>query len=465
MTSLSATPEDLLYWADVAGGVHDPLHSETHVRRFDGALVPVTRRVTPLAGGPRLRFVVAMQDRSEQRRGEDEREALLSELRATLESTADGILVTDLAGRIRAFNHRFASMWGLPEDLLTHRDDEAVGAWMRRSVTEPTAYTQRLAAIAEATMLQSSDIVHLHGGRVLERVTLPQCSRGRPIGRVYSFRDITDRLAASQRIEQLAHTDALTGLPNRLVLSHRFDYALAMARREGTPFATLMLDVDRFKHLNDTFGQDFGDRVLIEISARLKRCLRQVDTLARLGGDQFVLLVHAADGAGAEGTARRVMEAMNRPFGLDGLSFTVTCSVGISLHPGDGDSMDDLIRHAGGAMQRVKAAGRGHYRFHLPRQEVDLRAQIRLDHAMRQALPRGDFRLHYQAQITMDGTPVGAEALLRWTDAEFGEVPPGRFIPVAEESGFIVLLGHWVLQQAVRQAAAWRMPGGRCRCR
>ncbi len=459
VTSLAATPEELLFWSDVAAGICEPIHSESHVRRFDGTLVPVNRRVTPLAGSGGTRFVVAMQDRSEQRRGEEERETLLSELRATLESTADGILVLDLAGRIRAFNQRFASMWGLPEDLLVQRDDSAITAWMRRSVTDPEAYLLRLEVIAEATLLQASDVIRLHGGRVLERMTLPQCSRGRPIGRVYSFRDITDHLAANQRIEELSQTDGLTRLPNRTVLAHRFDYALAMTRREGTPFATLLLDVDRFKHLNDTFGQDFGDRVLFEVAERLRGSVRQVDTLARLGGDQFVVLVHAADSAGAEVAARRIMEAINRPFMLDGLTFTVTCSIGIALHPGDGTSMDDLIRHAGDAMHRVKGAGRAHYRFHLARPDVDLRAQIRLDHAMRQGLARGDFRLHFQPQYGVDGELLGAEALLRWNDREFGEVPPGRFIPVAEESGFIVTLGQWVLDQAVRQSAAWRRAG------
>lgn len=459
VTSLAATPEELMFWSDVASGIAEPIHSDSHVRRFDGTLVPVTRRVTPLAGRIGTRYVVAMQDRSEQRRAEDEREALLSELRATLESTADGILVVDLAGRIRAFNQRFAAMWALPEDLLLQRDDESIHAWMRRSVIDPQAYAERMASIADATMLQASDLLKLHGGRVLERVTLPQCSRGRPIGRVFSFRDITERLEANQRIEELSHTDALTGLPNRAVLADRFDYALAMSRRESTPFATLLLDVDRFKHLNDTFGQQFGDCVLIEIAHRLRRCLRQVDTLARLAGDQFVMLVHGADRSGAEGAARRVMEAMNRPFMLDGLSFTVTCSVGIALHPSDGDTMDDLIRHAGGAMRRVKLAGRAHYRFHLARQDVDLRAQIRLDHAMRQALARGDFRLHFQPQVGMDDRVRGAEALLRWTDAEFGEVSPAQFIPAAEDSGFIVALGQWVLDHAAQQAAAWHRSG------
>jgi diguanylate cyclase (GGDEF)-like protein/PAS domain S-box-containing protein len=459
--ALVATPEDLQYWSDVAAGIREPIHSDSFVRRFEGTLVPVTRRVSYMRAASRGGvYVVAMHDRSEQRRVEEECESLLADLQSTLESTADGILVIDLSGRIRAFNRRFATLWNLPEELLVKRDDAAVRQWMRRSVAEPAAFAQRLAAIEEATMLQTSDVITLHSGRVLERLTMPQCSRGQPVGRVYSFRDLSERVAAKQRIQELAHTDPLTGLPNRLLLASRFEYALAMARRDAVPFATLILDVDRFGHLNDTFGQQLGDRVLIEVADRIKACLRQVDTVARLGGDQFVLLIHGADVHGAEGSARRLLDCMRRPFVLDGMSFTVTCSIGIALHTADGETMDELIRQANGAMMQVKQAGRASYRFHRSQDDVDMRARIRLDHAMRQGLERGDFRLHYQPQVYMaSGSIIGAEALLRWTDPEMGEVPPGDFIPVAEDSGFIVALGHWVLSQAVNQAAAWHAAG------
>ncbi len=333
---------------------------------------------------------------------------------------------------------------------------------MQRSVADPAAYAERLAAIQDATMLQTSDVFKLHSGRVLERVTLPQLSRGQPIGRVYSFRDITDRLAAKQRIEQLSHTDALTGLPNRRLLTDRVEFALAMAQRDGTSFAMLFLDLDRFKHINDSLGHQFGDRVLVDVAERIKSCLRQVDTVARLGGDEFVMLGHQVDAAGAEATARRVIEAMARPFVLDGLSFTVTCSIGIALYPNDGNSMDELVRHADKAMYGVKEGGGAGYRFHLPRKDVDLRTRMRIDHAMRQALAQGLFRLHYQPQVDLaSGRVIGAEALLRWHDPDMGEMSPAEFIPVAEESGFIVAIGEWVVVEAVRQAAHWRARGMR----
>ena len=461
---LCATPEDLFFWGEVAAGQTETIESKSLVRRFDGSTVSVIRRVSPVRVAlDRRLFMVVVHDLSAQQRVEDELEDRLAELSATLESTADGILVTDLAGNIRSFNRKFSELWGMPDEILTHRDDDAVLAWMRRSVVEPGNYMRRLAAIDEATMLQATDTLTLHSGKVIERVTLPQCSRGRPIGRVYSFRDLTEQIATSQRIDTLSHTDSLTGLANRRVLTERIEFTLTLSQRDGSPFALLLLNLDRFKHINDTLGHAFGDRVLIDVAERLKSCLRQVDTVARLGGDEFVLLAHQADAAAAEATARRVLSVLQRPFTLDGLNFTVTASVGIAMHPDAGASAEDLVRHAEAAMREVKENGRSSFRFHRPRgaaAAVDPRSRMKLDHAMRQALASERFRLHYQPQVDLaSGAVMGAEALLRWRDPELGDVSPGEFIPVAEESGFIVAIGAWVLRTAVAQAAAWHARG------
>jgi diguanylate cyclase (GGDEF)-like protein/PAS domain S-box-containing protein len=463
MEALSSTAEDALFWAEAAAGSREGLHTDSLMRRADGQAIWVARRISHVAPaeGPGL-WLVSMTDLSRQRQHDEERETLLAELKATLESTADGILVSDLAGRMRSFNQRFAFLWGLPEDLLQERNDEAVQAWMRRSVVDGAAYAMRLAAIQEAPLLQTSDVIKLLDGRVLERVSLPQWSRGRPIGRVYSFRDLSEQLAASQRIEELSHTDMLSGLPNRRALAERVDYAQAMARREGTSFALLNVDLDRFKQINDTLGHAYGDRVLKEVAQRLKDCLREVDTVARLGGDDFALLIHQADARGAEHAARRVQEAMSQPFSFDTLSFTVTCSTGIALFPSDGGTAEELMASAERAMHWVKESGRGTFRFHQPRKDVDLLSRMRLDHAMRQALQGRQFRLHYQPQIDLlSGQVIGAEALIRWRDPLRGEISPAEFIPVAEESGFIIAIGDWVLEQAVQQAADWLRQGWR----
>jgi diguanylate cyclase (GGDEF)-like protein/PAS domain S-box-containing protein len=586
---LSATPEDQFFWEDVASGAAAQaspegawIHSDSFVRHADGELRPVERRVSRVWVRPgQAVYVLGLRDQQAQRHAEDELERLVAELRATLESTADGILVTDLSGAIRGCNRLFSKLWSLPESTLTHRDDGALHAWMREQVQDPEAYDARQAEIARAPLLRTRDMLTLRSGAVLERVTLPQFGRGRPIGRVSSFRDVTEQLAsaarlrlaaqvfessldaifvtdadyrvvtvnasclrltglsreqllgmpisellhhrddptwfesvrgrlaelgvwegelghrrldggtlpgqvslvrlpaedstgttgvrhvgffkdlsetvaAHKRIEELAYSDALTGLPNRVTLSERVEFALAMSQRHDAPFALLFLDLDRFKQINDSLGHLAGDRVLVDVAQRLLTCVRKVDTVARLGGDEFVLLLNQTDARGAETIARRALEVLAEPFELDGMNFSVTASIGIALYPNDGASMNDLIKNADAAMYRVKERGRAGFRFYQPQMNVDLLARMKLDHAMRLALERGDFRLHYQPQVELKGGAViGAEALLRWRDADLGDVSPGEFIPVAEESGFIVSLGDWVLCEAVRQGAAW----------
>jgi diguanylate cyclase (GGDEF)-like protein/PAS domain S-box-containing protein len=467
VVELAATPEDLCFWDEVARGLVEQIESDTLVTDAGGTTRAVTRRVRRVPasglGADAAFYVVVLHDRSSQLKLERELEGTAADLRATLESTQDGILVTDLSGRIRNFNQRFAALWQIPDDLLGRRDDDALLEWMRRSVVDPSTYMRRLAAIDDATMLQASDVLRLHSGKVVERVTMPQCMRGRPIGRVYSFRDITEKLEANQRIETLSYTDALTGLPNRRLFADRIEVALAQAKRDGTPFALLFLNLDRFNHINETLGRVFGDRVLLDVAERIKGCVRQVDTVARLGGDEFVVLANHTDDRGAERAAWRLMEALKQPFTQGGMSFTVTASVGISLYPSDGGGVDDLVRRADAAMRDVKLAGRAGFRFHRQRPAQDdgqSRSRMKLDHAMRLALAQDRFRLHYQPQVDLrSGAVVGAEALIRWRDAELGEISPAEFIPVAEESGFIVSIGAWVLERAVQQAAAWAAAG------
>ncbi len=583
VVELAATPEDVYFWEDVAAGLSDHILSETLLLGANEVAVPVERRVTHVLLPDGGVFVVGLRDQSEERRVGNELEKLVAELRATLESTADGILVTDLDGAISGYNHRFAELWELPQALSTERDDASVYRWMARNVADPAGYAARLAAIEQAPLLETTDLLVLRSGTVLERVSMPQCARGRPIGRVYSFRDITRRLAdearlqlaakvfeasldaifvtdpdfvviaanagcerltgktresliggradsiltgsisqehfnaqvrshldkegfwegeawhrdssgntlpchaslvrvvdadervlhyigffkdlsetvnARKRIEELAYTDALTGLPNRLMLTERIDFAISLAEREHSAFALLFIDLDRFKQINDSLGHQFGDRVLIEVAERITDCLRQVDTAARLGGDEFLVLLHNIDTRGAEITARRILDRLSQPFELDGMSFSVTCSIGIALFPEDGHTMDDLVKNADSAMYHVKERGRAGFRFYQRQMNVGLLSRMKLDHAMRQALANGDFRLCYQPQVSFgDDTIFGAEALLRWRNAELGEIPPGQFIPIAEETGLIVGIGQWVMREAIRQCAAWHETG------
>jgi diguanylate cyclase (GGDEF)-like protein len=454
---LAASPEDLAYWDACAAGERGALLSDTVVTTADGRQLHASRSIRIVGDHHAL---VMLRDRSSEERAERERESLLSELQATLESTADGILVTDLFGRIRAFNRRFAQIWGLPLDLLQQHDDEAVHGWLADHVVDPAAYEQRLDILNRASLLHANDRLRLRSGQILERVTRPLYSDGQASGRVWSYRDLTERIAADERIEALTFSDALTGLPNRRRLAARCAEATSAAQASGKSFALLVIDLDHFRQINDSLGHDVGDRVLLDVGQRMQGCLREPDLLARIGGDQFAVLLCPADGQAAEASARRLLNVVAQPCSVDGAQFTLTCSIGMALFPSHGNSLDDLIRHAESAMRKVKQAGRANFRLHQARAEGDRRSHMRLDHAMRQALVSNRFRLHYQPQVRLaDSAIVGAEALLRWRDPEMGDVSPARFIPVAEDSGFIVAIGDWVLSQAVRQAALWQQRG------
>ena len=466
--ALAATPEDVAFWEAARSGAMDTADVQTVLARADGTLTPVLRRVTrinpgALADSRHGVYLVVMRDRSPELRAQAELEERLSELRATLDSTTDGIVVLDLNGRIVNFNPRFAALWELPEPLLTERDDAAVAAWMLRRVADPVTYSKRLQGLSESPSLEGSDVLTLRSGKVFERRTLPQRNRGQTIGRVYAFRDITESQAAQRPAQPVPSNDALTGLPSRQVVADRIDYALALAQREGIAFALLHLNLDRFKPINDALGAAAGDRLLIEVAERLTATTRQVDTVCRLGDDEYLMVLHQADMQRAEGAARRVIDALKPTFAVDGMNLTVTASIGIALYPGDGSTTEDLSRAADAAMADMKAAGGAGYRLHHQRigaTVVTLRTRMKLDQAMRQALASGRFRLHYQPQVDLkSGEIVGAEALIRWRDPELGDVPPTEFIPVAERSGFIVAIGAWVLQQAVQQAAIWRQQG------
>ena len=576
-------PEDHFFWADAMRGVGDTIDSETQVKRLDGVAVPVVRHVRSVAISREERFfLVSMRDLTAERHIAQELERSVADLRATLESTADGILVCDLNGRIRNYNRLFAELWDVPEGLLAEHSDTAVYEHLQKSVLDGEHYARRMSELFKTPLLSSVDGLILRSGRILERVTQPEMSGGQAIGRVFSYRDIslrigaesqlrlaskvfessleaifitgpdfqvitsnpacekltclpkslfvgmdagslffdpddkeffnavshrlthegswhgrlwlgrpgqsscavevswvslrneqgvglqtivyfkdlTEELAAQQRIEQLAYSDVLTGLPNRLLLAQRVDFALHIAERNNGQFGIFFLDLDRFKNINDSMGHAFGDRVLIEVAQRIKQRLRDVDTLCRLGGDEFALFLDGVDERGAEIAARRILDALALPFKVDEMSFSVGASIGIALFPQDGRSLDTLIKCADTAMYQVKEQGRGSFRFYQPQMNADILSRMKMEHALRQALQLGRFRLHYQPQICLaTGELRSAEALIRWTDDELGEVSPGVFIPLAEESGLIVQIGDWVLDEAVRQAAHWQRTG------
>lgn len=280
--------------------------------------------------------------------------------------------------------------------------------------------------------------------------------------------DITERKeqeAALSKSEErhrwLAQHDPLTELPNRSLFYDRLERVIAESERNPVKAAVLLFDLDRFKHVNDTLGHDAGDRILREAAARLKQCLRPCDTLARMGGDEFIVLLSEIDDPSrAVRVAERLLAALTTPFVIDDRELFVNATAGISVFPSDGRDAATLLRHADTAMHRAKEQGRGSCRLFAEAMNVAAFERLILENSLRRGLERGEFLLYYQPQVSMQtGDITGAEALIRWQHPEMGMVSPDRFIPLAEETGFIVEIGAWVVQEAARQAAAWHAGG------
>ena len=273
--------------------------------------------------------------------------------------------------------------------------------------------------------------------------------------------DITERKLTEQRIEFLAYHDPLTGLPNRVLLEDRLEQAIAQAERGHHGLALVFMDLDNFKKINDSLGHATGDALLKEVAARLKRCVRDTDTISRQGGDEFVLVLGGLHGAeGSLPVLTKIMESLQEPFVCEGNELSTSASMGVALYPQDGNCFDILRKKADMAMYRAKEAGRNTYRFFDEAMDEEAVEHLLMRSGLRRAIERGEFVLHYQPQVDIaSGRVVGVEALLRWEHPEFGLVQPGRFIPVAEESGLIVPIGAWVIEEACRQAMVWRRAG------
>ena len=272
--------------------------------------------------------------------------------------------------------------------------------------------------------------------------------------------EVEDRKRVQERIHWMAHYDPLTGLPNRAFLAERSKEAIAQAGLHSSPLAVIFLDLDRFKHVNDSLGHKVGDELLKQIAKRLRAVVRERDTVARLGGDEFILLLPGANAQGAARVAGKLQEALQQPYQIGHHELSMASSMGIALFPQDGENIDALTQSADVAMYHAKLDGRNTYRFFTPQMHAKSVRALRLENAMRRALERNEFSLHYQPQICLHtGEIRSVEALLRWNQPELGPISPAEFIPVAEDSGQILQIGEWVLRKAISQLQAWHREG------
>jgi diguanylate cyclase (GGDEF)-like protein/PAS domain S-box-containing protein len=273
--------------------------------------------------------------------------------------------------------------------------------------------------------------------------------------------DITERKLTEQRVHHVAQHDALTGLPNRSLLQDRLGQAVAYATRSGHPVWVMLIDLDRFKYVNDSMGHKAGDVLLMTVAARLRSSLRDADTVARLSGDEFVVIVsERGDQQLTPEIVQRVMNSVAQPVMLGTKEFFVTCSIGVAVYPSESTDADTLIEHADIAMYRAKKLGRNNFQFYTPAMNEESLERVRIESALRNAVERDEFVLYYQPQLDMKtGKVCGMEALIRWQHPELGMVPPGRFIGIAEETGMIVAIGAWVLRTACAQNKAWQDAG------
>jgi diguanylate cyclase (GGDEF)-like protein/PAS domain S-box-containing protein len=300
------------------------------------------------------------------------------------------------------------------------------------------------------------------------------CVNGQPVfdeeGRFTGYRgtgsDITARKLTEQRVHHVAQHDVLTGLPNRSLLQDRLQQAIAYATRSGHPVWVMLIDLDRFKFVNDSMGHKAGDVLLVTVAARLRSSLRDSDTVARLSGDEFVVILSEhQDQKLSPDIVQRVMDSVAQPVILGTKEFMVTCSIGVAVYPSEGTSAESLIEHADIAMYRAKKLGRNNFQFYTPAMNEESLERVRIEGALRTALERNEFVLHYQPQVDLaSGRIVGMEALIRWQHPELGMVPPSRFVGVAEETGLIVPIGAWVMHTACAQNKTWQDAGlGRLR--
>ena len=425
----------------------------------DGSPVPFALTVKNLLDDPTVNgLVVSGHDITDRLAVEESLRSANSVLEATLESTADGILVADAHGRISSFNRRFTELWNVPADVVSTPDDETLMKHVLAQLADPAEFMAQIAGVNAAPDASSRDLLELRDGRLFEQNSLPQRIDGEVVGRVWSHRDVTQDRQLRDELTQQAFHDALTGLPNQSLFRERVERAMERIELSNGSLAVLFIDLDDFKTVNDSLGHPVGDELLVAMSNRLLTCLRTRDTAARLGGDEFAVLIEDLDDeAHARSVADRIVDVLREPVTLRSRRVVVGASVGIAYgRPGAGIDGSTLLRNADLAMYTAKGQGKSCFREYVSEMHHAAVERLELEGDLRGAPERGEFAVHYQP-IYQTGSEqvIAVEALARWQHPERGLLEPGSFIPLAEATGLIDEIGDHVLDAALRQAWRW----------
>lgn len=371
------------------------------------------------------------------------------------EQSNEGFMITDAENRIVMVNKAFS-------DITGYRESEALGEnpnLLSSGHQKPDFFKSMWEAIEGEGRWQGEILNRRKNGSLyLEWLSVSRVldENGKTAQHIAIFSDITEHKATEERINWLMHFDTITGLPNRTLLDDRCRHAISLAQRSGTDLTLMFMDVDHFKNVNDSLGYRIGDTLLALFGQHLTSILREQDTVSRVGGDDFVIVLPGTDADGAVLLAEQLLIEVSSPFKIEQHELSMTVSIGIAVYPDNGHDLDTLSRCAEAAMYRAKQDGRNTFRFFAKEMQEHATRSLKLENALRRALEREQLLLHYQPQVCLEsGQIVGAEALLRWEHPELGRVSPTEFVPIAESSGLILSIGEWVLRTAVRQMKAW----------